>query len=320
MKPLLSRIASITVVAVALGALGGCSLFEPDRHEGTYEIAGGSATGVYFAYGEQMATVLTAESGTDFTIAETNGSVENLLRVGTGDALLGFAQSDAAADAVAGVGEFEEPLPIRALARLYDEYVHVVVREDSEIGDITDLAGHTVSLGAEHSGVAVVASRILTAAGVDEASVENPRLDLGESIEAMEQGEIDGFFWVGGLPTPGIENLVESVPTRLLPVDAELVDRVNSVHDGVYRVSDFPVGAYGHDEPTSTMTVPNFLIASDAAPDDLITDALRIIFDARAEIAQFVPAFALLDRRQAIYTDPITLHPGAIEYYRGVRR
>ncbi|WP_318387038.1 TAXI family TRAP transporter solute-binding subunit, partial [Microbacterium maritypicum] len=69
---------------------------------------------------------------------------------------------------------------------------------------IGDLAGRTISLGAENSGVNVIAARVLDAAGVDLGSVRNPQLDLSESIEAMERGDIDGFFWVGGLPTPGV--------------------------------------------------------------------------------------------------------------------
>ncbi len=64
------------------------------------------------------------------------------------------------------------------------------------------------------------------------------------------------------------------------------------------------------------MTVPNYLVSRADAPEGLIHDVARVLFDARASIAQHVPAAALLDRRQAIFTDPIALHPGAIRYYR----
>jgi len=312
----------VTAVVVGLLALPGLSGCGSARSYGAgdQEIAGGGTTGVYYGYGVQLAKVLDDELDLEVSVAETDGSVENLLKVGAGAAVLGFAQSDAAADAVAGVGSFESPLPIRAVARLYDEYVHVVVRSDSEAHEIADLTGRRFSLGAANSGVMVVAMRVLDAAGVDPMSVRNPQLGVDASIAAMERGEIEGFFWVGGLPTPGIEQLAATVPIRLLSIDAEIVDRVNSRHGGVYRQAEFPAGAYGRDEPTVAMTVPNYLITHADAPGDLIHDALEVLFEARRSMALSVPAVALLDRRQAIFTDPIDLHPGAAQYYSEARR
>src|SRR5690606_4558134 len=107
------------VAAVALGltvvaSLGGCS---PQTYaiDEPLQIAGGGTTGVYYAYGGQLADALHRELGVDISVAETHGSVDNLLRVASGEALLGFAQGDTAADAVNGAGAFEEPLPVEAV-------------------------------------------------------------------------------------------------------------------------------------------------------------------------------------------------------------
>lgn len=303
---------------IGLGGLSGCT----DRFDDGEQrlIAGGGVTGIYYAYGQQLAELLSAELTADFAVTETDGSIDNLLRTGTGQALVGFAQSDAAADAVAGTGAFSSPLPILAVARLYDEYVHVVVRADSDIARISDFEGRAVSLGAKNSGVTVVATRVLDASGVSVASLDNRELGLASSIEALRSGQIEGFFWVGGLPTPGIVQLADALPIRLLSIDSETVARINAVHTGIYRLAEFPVGAYGREGPTSTMTVPNFLVASEEVPDEVVYDILTVLFDKRLEIARQVPAAALLDRRQAIFTDPLELHPGAIRYYTETRR
>ena len=311
------RAASLAAL-LALAALTGC-VGEPDHDGEVFEIAGGGATGIYYGYGEQLAAVLARDLGLHIEVAETDGSVDNLRRVGADDALLGFAQSDAAADAVAGTGAFTEPLPITAVARLYDEYVHLVVRADSDLEGIADLRDRAVSLGADDSGVNVIATRVLEAAGVDPSQVRNSPLGLAASIDALQRGEIEAFFWVGGLPTPGIEQLAQTTATRLLPIDAAIVESVNDRSAGVYGLAELPAGIYGRDDPTPTMTVPNYLVASATAPPDLIRDALAVLFAARAEIAEQVPAAALLDGRQAIFTAPIDLHPGAIEYYRDAR-
>lgn len=312
----------LAVVAAALIVLGvaGCAPSRPSWTEHPLRIAGGSVTGVYYDYGTQLAKVLRRDLDVDAQVIETNGSVDNLHLVGAGQAQLGFAQSDAIADAVAGTGDFDRALPIRAAARLYDEYVHVVVRADSGIRSISELAGRTVSLGGTGSGVSVVARRVLEASQVPAGRVRDVGLGLDASIAALTDGRIDAFFWVGGLPTPGIERLAGRLPIRLLSIGPDVVERADAAHAGVYRSAEFPVGTYGSDESTVAMTVPNYLVTSADVPDALVRDVLAELFSARAEVARSVPAAALLDRRLAIFTDPIELHPGAAEYYRDSRR
>lgn len=304
------------LTALVLVTLAACAPAERSWADRPQTIAGGGATGVYYAYGEHLAGALSQQLGARFTAQQTNGSVDNLQRIGAGEAVLGFAQGDAVADAVAGTGAFPRAIPIVAVARLYDEYVHIVVRAESDVQGIPDLAGRSVSLGAQGSGVEVVSRRILGGAGVNMAAVRNPQLGLEASIAALQKGEIDGFFWVGGLPTPGIEKLAASTPIRLLSIPPAVVEAVNAVHAGAYRQADLKTGIYGITASTVTMTVPNYLVSRADAPEELIHDAVGVLFDARASIAQHVPAAALLDRRQAIFTDPIPLHDGAIRYYR----
>jgi hypothetical protein len=307
------------VSLLLLGALAACTPRASEWTGEEYTIAGGGSTGVYFDYGSHLADELSQSLDVRMTVDETAGSVDNLLRVDSEAAVIGFAQGDAAADAVAGAGSFSEPLEIRAIARLYDEYVHVVVRGDSPIDDVADLAGRAVSLGAENSGVNVIARRVLDVADVAAASIRDPQLDLRGSIAAMERGEIDGFFWVGGLPTPGISELAERMPVRLLPIEQEWVVDVNDRYSHAYRPADVPEGMYGLEESASTMAVPNYLVTSSSTPAAVVRDVLAGLFDARPQIAEEVPAAALLDRRQAIFTGPVALHRGAVEYYRDLR-
>lgn len=309
------------VAAALLAILGAIGCGAPaESADQEYRIAGGGTTGVYYSYGDQLAGALRDGLDIDISVAETEGSVDNLLRVGSGDALLGFAQGDAAADAIAGAGAFDEPLTVQAVGRVYDEYVHIVVPEGSDVRRIADLAGRRVSLGAENSGVQVIATRVLDASGVDIDEIDNPSLGPDASIEALLEGEIDGFFWVGGLPTPGVEQLAEAMPIRLLPIGPGTVEQVNAGHAGVYGLSDFPVGTYGIETPIETMTVPNYLIVAEEAPPDLVHDVTRVLFESRSAITAVVPAAQFLDRRQAIFTAPVELHPGAARYYVETRR
>lgn len=313
-------IGAALLAALVVLAAGGCSPRASEWTTGEYVIAGGSTTGVYYEYGTHVAAEASDALGIRMQAAITAGSVDNLFRVDSGSALLGFAQGDAAADAVAGVGAFAHPMAVNAVARLYDEYVQIVVRDGSDIHSVSDLAGRDVSLGAPSSGVHLIAERLLDAVEVPLAEVRDRQLDLDDSVAAMAIGEIDAFFWVGGLPTPGISALAETMPVRLLPIPRRWVNEVNDRYSHAYRPADLPAGLYGLAEAQQTMAVPNYLVTSSSTSDAMVRDVLEVLFESRIRIAVDVPAAAFLDRRQAIFTGPVPLHPGAVGFYRDQRR
>ncbi|MDI6023945.1 TAXI family TRAP transporter solute-binding subunit [Leucobacter sp. UT-8R-CII-1-4] len=307
-------VAAILAVLMLLN-VSACANGNSERNSPKYVISGGGTSGVYYNYGSNLASELSRNLPEDFVVAESEGSIDNLFRIGSGQALLGFAQSDAAANATLGDGTFGQRIPVRAIARLYDEYVHLVVRADSDINDVRDLRGRVVSLGARNSGVNLVSMRVMSAVGLTPGSLENKELGPDAAIEALRTGQIEAIFWVGGVPTPGLEKLSKEVQLRLVPIEAEVVEKLNANYGGVYRISEFPIGSYGWDTPTMTMSVPNYLVVSEDAPAPLVREITEQLFASRAALAQQVPTAALLDRRQAIFTDPIELHPGAAEYY-----
>ncbi|MBC9943032.1 TAXI family TRAP transporter solute-binding subunit [Leucobacter sp. cx-328] len=299
-------------------------------------IAGGNPGGVYHAYGTALANELSTHTEREVTLAETDGSVDNLQRIGRGEALLGFAQGDTVADALAGEGDFAEPLELAAVSRLYDEYVHIVVAENSSFEALADLADARISLGSPGSGVQVIAHRILEAAGISEREVgaeaeteadtdtdTTPRwvtLGTQPAAEALRAGEIDAFFWVGAIPTPGVADLAAEFPIRILPVTPEILDQLNADHADVYGLSELPRGTYGIEDQTRTMTIPNYLVTGADADRGEIREVAETLFAERAAIARKVPVAALLDTREAIFTDPMPLHPGVADYFRSQRR
>jgi TRAP transporter TAXI family solute receptor len=204
------------------------------------------------------------------------------------------------------------------LARVYDDFVHLVVLESSEIASIQDLRGRAVSLGAEGSGTELIAGRLLMAAGVDRSGIDGRALGIDQSIEALRSGEIEAFFWSGGLPTPGVNDLAGEVPIRLVPL-REIVEGVRDMYGGGYRHGVVPEGTYGLPADVATMAVPNFLMVHADLPDRVAYSIVETLFDERAEIAMDVPAAALLDRPRAISTEPVDLHPGALRYYRDTK-
>lgn len=282
-------------------------------------VATGGATGIYHGYGVGLGQVLEERYGITVDVAETGGSVENLQRLEDDTAQVAFSAADAVQDAVAGEGDFAAPLEITALARVYDDFVHLVVRDDSDIRTVDDLRSRTVSLGAPRSGTSLIAGRVLSAAGIDRDELGVRALGIDASIAALERGEVDAFFWSGGLRTPGLTALSEELPIRLVPL-GDLVEDIRAQQGTAYRPGVVPEGMYGATQEVPTLAVPNFLVVRSDLPEDVAFALVATLFDARSRISAQVPSAANLDRVRAIYTQPADLHPGALRYFRETKK
>jgi TRAP transporter TAXI family solute receptor len=282
-------------------------------------VAAGEPGGVYHAYGEGLAAAARARLGATVTVRSTAASVENLRLVASGEADIGFALADVAACAARGGPPFARPLRVVALARLYDNYVHVVVRADAPIHRLTDLAARRVSVGAAESGTALMADRLLSLAGVDpQAGIIRYTTPIAESAAALRQGSIDAFFWSGGLPTQAVAELAKATPIRLLNL-AEYVEPLRERYGEYFSELSIPADTYGIGHEVATIGVPNYLVVSDTMPVPVAEAVTRLLFDAKRDLVAAHPEAMHLNRRVAIATFPLRLHPGAALYYRSVK-
>lgn len=282
-------------------------------------LATGDTKGVYYSYGVELAAALAPDlGGVGIEVRSTSGSVDNLQRISSGTADMAIVAADAALDAAAGRASFPAPVPLKAIARIYDDFIHLVVLTDSPIRSIADLVGHRVSLGSPGSGTELIAKRMLQVAGVAVPPADNLRLGINECIPALGSGNIDAFFWSGGLPTVGVTELADAKPIRLIDLGT-LTAGMRALGGLSYRSATVPAGTYGIRSDTTTIAVPNFLVVERGLDEDTVFSITANLFRRRAEMAQRVSAIGKLDIGQAIYTSPIELHPGALRYFRGTR-
>jgi uncharacterized protein len=283
-------------------------------------IATGGTKGVYYAYGALLANELRGRpSVLRATVAATTGSVDNLRRLASGAATLAFTAADAAAEAYQGDAPFEGVVALAAIARVYDDYVHLVVPRASPVAEPMDLVGRRVSVGPVGSGTALIAERLLAVAGVRTRSLTALRLGINESIAALVGGRADAFFWSGGLPTRGVIELAQGMPIRLVPL-GDLAEPMRARYGPVYRSATVPSGVYGSAERLTTIAVPNLLVCRPDADRAVVRDVAEALFGGRrAALAGAVPQAETLDERSAIATLPLPLHPGAQDYYRAIK-
>ncbi|WP_337191976.1 TAXI family TRAP transporter solute-binding subunit [Streptomyces sp. HUCO-GS316] len=307
--------ASVGVAAAPAPAACGQDA-EPVRR---LRFATGPEGGPYNAFGKALATEV-AGSGRRLEIApvSTAASVDNLRKLAGGSVELALTMADAAQDAVLGREPFARRAAVTALARVYVNYTHLVVRADGPVRSLDDLVGRPVAAGAAGSGVQVVAGRLLRAAGLTgERAVKERRLALSASTEALREGTVDALIWSGGVPTPALSTLAGELPLRFLPLEGQ-VSALREQYGPVYSSVTLPAGAYGLTKPVGTIGVGNYLTARADVPDRAVRDVLEVVFDRWRVLLRDVTAGARLEPRFAISTGAVPLHPGAVAYYRSV--
>lgn len=302
-----------TVLAGLLGVLSGAGCTRRSSRHPRVRIATGSRTAVYYTVGNALASVINRHlPGATASVLVTAASAENVRLVSEHAAEIGFTQAD-----ILAVKD-RPPPPLSALARVYDDLLHLVVRAGDPIQHLQDLRGKRVAVGAKGSGTAVTVERLLAVAQMGSPSqIERADLGLDDSIRALSRGDIDAFFFSGGLPVKGIKELSDRRPARIVDLSS-WAGGLRERYSDVYVVRDVPTSVY-HTRAVSTVAVPNLLVVATSMADDLAFDLTRLLIEQREALTAAHPAAERLDVRSAIDTLPIKLHPGAAGYYRSVK-
>jgi uncharacterized protein len=285
-------------------------------------IATGGTGGVYYPYGGGLARVLSARvPGMQVTAEVTGGSVDNVKLVGAGDADIGFSTIDSAVDAVHGAGAYKDegPQKIQAVAVLYDSFVHVVARADAKITSVAKMKGRTVSIGSAGSSTEAIADRILEAAGLNPMKdISRDNLGVGESTDALKDGKIQAMFWIGGLPTSAISDLVTTGNVKVTFVPAgDLLPKLNAKYPNLYRPFTLPKTVYkGTPADVPGVGVANILFVGADMKADMVEKILKGVFDNLAEVQKIHPEAKTLTLGGAAAKTGIAFHPAATAFYK----
>ncbi len=314
------------MVALVLAGAGlvihGCGSSPGQAPVQRLSIATGGTGGVYYPYGGAIASIISTHlPGVQATAEVTAASVDNLKLIRDRQADIAFSLADTLAEAVKGQGPFAQggPVQARALAVLYENYTHLVVRGDGPVTRVADLKGRVVSVGAAGSGTELIANRVLAAAGLDPATdIVRQNLGFSQSTDQFRDGKLDAFFISGGVPTAAILDLASSasMPWRLLAND-ETLPALQRHGAGLYSRIVIPHGVYpGLAADVPVVGVANILVVHAQMSDQLAYDITRLLFERQSQLAVVHPEAAKLSLATAAAAAPTAFHPGAQRYYR----
>lgn len=324
------------IISLALAVLVGAGMTAPpgDAPERiAFQIATGSSSGTYFPIGQMLASLISHPAGVARCEEEgrcgpvgliaaaraSEGSIANVRAVNEGRVTSGLAQADIAAAAVDGKGPFKDggkAENLRAIAALFPETVHIVVFSDSPIQKIADLKGKRVSIDAPGSGTNATARLILAAFKLSEKRVTFAFENAERSLEMMQAGDLDAFFFVGGAPLGVVEELAAQGKIRLLPIAGKEIDKLVEAAPYLTK-ADIPAGTYQNMPAVPTLEVRAIWLVNAQVPDELVYEICRALFNPgnRGLLDSGHPKGKLIRLETARDGLPVPLHPGAQRYY-----
>ena len=282
-------------------------------------------TGSYYAVGTDLAQILQEELP-DYAVSarETNGSSDNVRLLSDNTLQLALAQTDILYDARNGIGMFNDTFPVKgfsAVAALYPEALHIVVRRDAAIESLRDLIGCRIGTGSPDSGTEQNAFEVFAACGIEPGSITTVNMTTAEAGQALKDGTIDAFFVTSSIGNTVIAALNEELPVRMLGLSEELSEKMCSKYNYFFPY-EIPADSYeGQTEPIRTIAVESCLICRDSLPDDLVKTITSVLFSHADELSAAMPNRFKLSEQDAVRDVPLPFHPGAVQYYEeaGVR-
>lgn len=273
--------------------------------------------GIYNEAANSIKSIADADGSLKIETKTTAGSAANVRLLSQNYLDAAIVQSDIAYDALNGENNFEKSGTLEgysAVAGLFTEACHIVVREDSDIKCVDDLLGKTVSIGEEESGSELNAKQILSAYGLNEKMVKEKNLNYAEAATQLENGDIDAAFFTLGLNATVVEELSKQCKIRLIGIDDATAKKLKNTYS--YVDCTIPKDTYnGQSDEVGTVAVKAVLIVNDRLSDEQVKKLTKLVFDNAQELQLTVSADVDITTEKAVDGVKIPFHKGAAEYY-----
>ncbi len=199
------------ILLAAIGFLIAYQFVEPAPPKKIVITTGGES-GAYYQFAQRYATIL-ARDGIKLEVKASAGSLENIERLKSGEAQIGFVQGGVVPPKEDP--DAEDDSGLLSLGSLFYEPVWVFYRGEKDLTRLTELRGKRIAIGQEGSGVRQLAQQLLAANDIQAGDHLVPLSGL-KAAEELQQGRIDAAFIIAAENAPVVQVLIRSPGVKLM--------------------------------------------------------------------------------------------------------
>jgi uncharacterized protein len=290
--------------------------FAQDRDGWPSDLTIGTASqgGVYFVYGNGMASFLAGELGINASGEVTGGPVQNVTLVQTGDHDIGLVTMGPMYEAWTGVSELApglEHTDVRALFPMYETPFQGIALRASGITAVGDLDGRRVSVGPAGGTPGTYWPRFMEDLGVN-ATVSYA--GAADAASQLQDGLIDAFLFAAGLPISAFSQLDAEADVVTFSFTAE---EHAQILENFPEVADFtiPAGTYpSQAEDESSVAMWNFAVVHQDMPESLAYEITKTVLENNPRMMQIHAAAEATLIENWDNNSFLPYHPGAVRY------
>jgi len=247
------------------------------------------------------------------TVEESQGSVQNVMEstvrganyvFTTPPALVKLAQEGKAMFKNRANPKFND---IRALFPIPSLTMHFVMAKESNISSFADMQGKKILLGKGSFG-AREGEKYIQLFGLKD-KVDIASAELSNAVQALKNGQIDGFVTAGSFPAPNVIEAAASTDITVLSLNDEQIAQSKRTKLVI------PAGTYaGQDKEITTTSLPVVAYTSTAMDDETAYALTKAFWNQKSLMSNDSPWW------KGVSTQMLTningkIHPGAIKYY-----
>lgn len=285
-----------------------------DNWPDSITIGTASQGGTYLIYGTGLAGLIQDRLEISATALATEGPVENLALLQSGNIGLAMVTMGPAHDAWNGDNELvpgEEMHQLRALFPMYESPFHIVALQNSGLSSAAQLDGHRVGVGPQEGTPGTYFPRYFEQIGLD---VE-PRFGVVDDLaQQMVDGEIDAFALAIGVPITAFAELEAEHPATFFAFDEQQRDQLLRDNPALapYTLSAGTYESLSEDLPTVSMW--SFVVTDKNLPDELAYEITRLALEDNARMRAIHPSAAQSRIENWSGNSVLPFHAGAVRY------
>ena len=300
----------------------------PFSKQETHVILGtGNVQGAYFPIGGVICRLLNRHkeiNNVRCSLESTAGSVYNLTELREGNFGLVVSQSDWQYHAYNGSSTFEKEGPnkaLRAVFALEADPITLIVKADSDINQLDDLADRVVSLGYTRSlQHRVIDDLFATMQWDDNKFKEIVRVSDPNQVEALCSDKVEAALFLMSSLNDYLRDLDPACELKFVPIESEYVDQVIA-EKPYYRSGIIPAGKYlGTTEDIPSFGLGAVFVASEKTSVKAIYSIVKEVVENINDFRALHPSLQTIELNEMPYAGvAVPLHDGASRFYREAR-